>query len=208
MRKIAFALSLIGLMAWVPVGRAQSATPVSSGTTVASASVLLTFFMHNEPDGTSMLDLAVLWRGSPGWFTAGSPGGRSGGGSSTALPDGRSGPEMHFIAVDALRLEARFDPVTRRAQIQDQVIPLENVNLILVDDVDGAGGPGVADMWWIGPRFQEPVVGIETLVRRSPELLPFLRCDDRFPDQPQHPPIEVEIRQQMTELTCARLQGR
>src|SRR5688500_12583693 len=85
--------------------RAQSDGPLSSGTMRVSASVVMTTLGHKDADGTATLDVAVFWRGTPGWFTAGDPGGQSGGGRSTRLPDGRRGPETHFIGVGGLRLE-------------------------------------------------------------------------------------------------------
>ena len=51
--------------------RAQSAGTMSSGTIRVSASVVVTTIGHNDADGTSTLDVAVFWRGTPGWFTAG-----------------------------------------------------------------------------------------------------------------------------------------
>ena len=77
----------------------QSAGTVSSGTIRVSASVVVTTIWHHEADGTSTLDVAVFWRGTPGWFTAGDPGRQSGGATSTGLPDGRPGPETHFIVL-------------------------------------------------------------------------------------------------------------
>ena len=55
------------------------------------------------------------------------------------------------------------------------------------------------------PGFPGGFVDIATIVQRHPALFPFLRCDARFPDQPQHSPIEVATWRQMTDLTCARL---
>jgi hypothetical protein len=185
--------------------RAQSARTMSSGTIRVSASVVVTTIAHSEADGTSTLDVAVFWRGTPGWFTAGEPSGQSGGGSSIGLSDGRPGLETHFIAVDGLRLEVQFDPGTGSVQIQDQSISPQSGNVILVDEVDGVAGPRIVDTLRVEPRFPSGFVDIDAVVRGHPALLPFLRCDARFPDQPQHSPIELAIWRQMTTLTCARL---
>jgi hypothetical protein len=184
--------------------RAQSAGTVSNDTRV-SASVVVTTIGHNEADGTSTLDVAVFWRGTPGWFTAGDPGGQSGGATSTGLSDGRRGPETHFIGVGGLRLEVQFDPGTGRVRIQDQSILSQSRNVILVDEVDGAAGPRIVETMRVEPRFPGGSVDIDTLVRRHPTLFPFLRCEARFPDQPQHKAIEVAMWRQMTDLTCGRL---
>jgi hypothetical protein len=146
--------------------RAQSARTMSSGTIRVSASVVVTTIAHNEADGTSTLDVAVFWRGTPGWFTAGDPGGQSGGATSTGLLDGRPGPETHFIGVGGLRLEMQFDPETGRVRIQDQSISLQSGNVILVDEVDGAAGPRIVETIRVEPRFPGGFVDIDTVVRR------------------------------------------
>jgi len=178
---------------------------MSSGTFRVSASVVVTTIWHNEADGTSTLDVAVFWRGTPGWFTAGDPREQSGGGTSTGLTDGRPGPMTEFISVGGLRLEMQFEPGTGRVRIQDQNISSQNANVILVDEVDGAAGPRIVEMVRVEPRVSGRFVDIDTVVRRHPAVFPFLRCDAGFPDQPQHSPIEVAVWRQMTDLTCARL---
>jgi hypothetical protein len=187
--------------------RGQSAGTISSGTTRVSASVTVTTFSHHEADGTATLDAAVFWRGTPGWFTAAEPGELSDGATSAGLTDGRPSPATHVIGVGSLRLEVRFDPVTGGVRIQDRSLAPQGGNVILVDEVDGAAGPRIVETMGVESRFAGGYVNIETLVRRHPALLPFLRCDARFPDQPQHSPIEVAIWRQMTDLTCARLQN-
>lgn len=196
---------LLAVAAAIGGGAPARAQSVGSMSLRVSASVVVTTIAHNEADGTSILDVAVFWRGTPGWFTAGDPGGQSGGWTSTGLPDGRPGPEIHFIGVDGLRLEVQFDPATDRVRIQDQSISSQSANVILVDDVDGTAGPRIVETMRVEPRFPGRFVDIDTVVRRHPALFPFLRCEMRFPDQPQHSPIEVATWRQMTDVTCARL---
>jgi hypothetical protein len=93
-------------------------------------------------------------------------------------------------------------------RIQDQSISPQSGNVILVDEVDGAAGPRIVETMRVEPRFPGGFVDIDTVVRRHPALLPFLRCDARFPDQPQHSPIEIAMWRHMTDLTCARLPRR
>jgi hypothetical protein len=198
-------LSLIGLAPFAVDG-AQS-IGASSGTSHVTASVVITWIADRDPAGVPLLDLAVLWRGAPGWFTAGDPNAQSGGGTSSGLPDGRRGPESHFIAVSGLRLEMKFDPSTSRAQIQDEIISVKDANVILVDEVDSATGPRIVGRVLIDTRFPDSQVDIEAIVRRAPELFSYLRCEEPFPDQPQRPPIEMTMRQQMMDLMCARLRA-
>ena len=200
-------LAVAALFGCGAAARAQSAGTMSSGTIRVSASVVVTTIGHNEADGTSTLDVAVFWRGTPGWSTAGEPGGLSGGGTSTGLPDGRPGPLTHFIGVGGLRLEVQFDPGTGGVRIQDQSISSRSGNVILVDEVDSAAGPRIVETMRMEPRLPGGLVDIDTVVRRHPALFAFLRCDARLPDQPQHAPIEVAMWRQITDLTCARLRN-
>jgi hypothetical protein len=199
------ALSAIGIACSSVGGRAQ--TSMSSGTTMLSASVLVTWMVHSEADGASVLDVAVFWRGAPGWFTVGDPNSRSGGGSSSGLPDGRRGPETHFIAVGSLKLEVTFDPAARSAKVQGETMSTDDANVILVDDVDSPAGPRIVSTMLVDARSSNSPVNIEAVVARTPALVPFLRCDARFPNQPQRPRIEAETTQQIADLICARLTG-
>jgi hypothetical protein len=178
---------------------------MSSGTIRVSASVVVTTIGHNDSDGTSTLDVAVFWRGTPGWFTAGDPGAQSGGATSAGLPNGRPGPQTHFVGVGGLSLQVQFDPGTGRVRIQDQTISSQSGNVILVDEVDGAAGPRIVETIRVEPQFRGGNVDVDAVVRRHPALFAFLRCESRFPDQPQHSPIEVAMWRQMTDLACARL---
>jgi hypothetical protein len=185
--------------------RGQAAGPMSSSTLRVSASVVATTIWHTQPDGTSTLDVTVFWRGTPGWSTAADPGALSNGGTSAGLGDGRPATATHYIGVGDLRLEVQFDPVTGRVRIQDQSISSQSANVILVDEVDSTAGPRIVETMRVESRFPGGFVDIDTVVRRHPALLPFLRCDARYPNQRQHSPIEVERWRQITDLTCARL---
>src|ERR1041384_3212437 len=118
MRPVASLLLAVAVViAFAASANAPSAGSMSSR---VSASVVVTTIAHNEPDGTSTLDVAVFWRGTPGWFTAGDPGRQSVGGTSTSLLNGRPGLQNQFIRVGGLTLEMQFDPGTGRVRIQDQ----------------------------------------------------------------------------------------
>jgi hypothetical protein len=62
----------------------------------------------------------------------------------------------------------------------DQGVSLKETNVVLVDFVDSAGGPTIVDRRWIDPAPpQQGVSGdaIAAVVKRSPELFDYLRCD-------------------------------
>jgi hypothetical protein len=196
----AIAVPLILMTFSLSMGRAQPpGVRAASGSGVVSPAVVATWFTHREPAGGWALELLVLWRGTPGWFMAGGGSGGSGGGSSPpSAVEGQRGPEVQRLFFGGLRLEVRFDPVTGTAQIQDEVIALQGVNVILVDEVDSARGLRIAGTEWVDPQLPESPVQIEAVVRRSPELFSFLRCDTQLPD-PQA--------QSMLDLRCAQMRG-
>jgi len=90
-------------------------------------------------------------------------------------------------------------------RIRDRPISSQSGNVILVDEVDGVAGPRIVETIRVEARFPGQNVDVDTIVRRHRALFPFLRCDARFPDQPQHSAIEVAMWREMTGLTCARL---
>lgn len=63
-----------------------------------------------------------------------------------------------------------------------QVVGLGDSNVLLVDDVDGATGPKIVDSVRVEPLFEQSGNGVDALVRQSPELVEFLRCDDAMAD--------------------------
>lgn len=66
-------------------------------------------------------------------------------------------------------------------------------NVILLDEVDGAGGVQVLAAVTVDPQFAESI-GIVDLVRRSRQLVEFLRCDSKMFDS---------NRQQILDRVCA-----
>jgi hypothetical protein len=136
------------------------------------------------------VELIVLWRGSPGWFSRGSGSGTSSRGSTASFHSS--------IRYGGLDLQLEFEPNTRVAQIQGNAIQLRDDNVILVDNVDVAGGPTVVGALRVDPELPLADNGyprIEPVLRRSPEIVTFLQCDARLPDQRVQAVIETVCRQ-------------
>jgi len=153
------------------------ATATSSGTRVISPVALVTWVATYGNDGVHALDLIVLWRGSPGWFSRGSGSGTSSGGSMASFHS--------TIRYGGLELQLEFESKTRIAQIQGKPVQLHDNNVILVDDVDVTGGPSVVGTLRVDPSLPIADNGyprIEAVLRRSEEIVSFLRCDARMPD--------------------------
>jgi hypothetical protein len=106
------------------------------------------------------LDLLVLWRGTVAW-----------------LPSPVEGPgypnRVHAVSVQGRRLELRIDE-NNIAHIQDQSIPLQGANVLMLDDVDGM--VRVAGTLSVDPQLNltgsDPIMGIVT---NTPVLADFVK---------------------------------
>jgi hypothetical protein len=174
----------------LPPDRVPPPGAMSSGNGVLSGSVAGGWFVRAEPGGALSLDLLVLWRGSPGWPLQRSLGG-SGGGSSGS----RRGMTVRY---GDRSFYAAFDTGPRRYQIEDDIKPLGDDNVVLVDDVDSASGLRVVKTLRVDPAMSAGV-RIDEVIARSPELVAYLRCDANVPDARQ---------QTMVDILCSRYRGR
>ena len=159
---------------------------------VASPTVVASWVSHeNYADGRGTT-LLVLWRGTPGWFSKGGRGGGSGsgGGSGGGAGAGRSGSWAYeYVARGGLTFMMEFDYDKRIVRILNQEISLEETNVVLVDFVDSANGPTIVGSRWVDPAPPEqpsPVDPIAAVVKRTPELFEYLRCDLSLPDPPMN----------------------
>ena len=117
-----------------------------------------------------MLDLLILWRGAAGWLQT-AP---SQGGANQSLVEAGGYPmRVHAVSVHGKRLELRVE--NNVARIQDQAIPLQGVNVLMLDNVDGST-IRVAGTTWVDPQLLTAASDpIATLVARSPLLTDFVR---------------------------------
>jgi len=159
---------------------------------VLSPTVVGAVFTHRDAAGSNALDLLVLWRGSPGWHLKGDGHGSSSGGGPTP---GRRGTSVRY---GGLVLHALFDGAKRLCQIEGKDVPLNDHNVVLVDEVDSTSGPRVLKTLRIDPALPEPP-RMEIAIRRSPELVSYLRCDLKLPDARQ---------QTMMDIICGHVIGR
>jgi hypothetical protein len=146
---------------------------MSTGTRPYSAGVAITTFVRGTRSvaDPGTLVLMVLWRGEPGWYLKDGPhGGRGGGSGNSAYTIFQSG---------GLALRADLSETPRQVRIQDQPVTLTpaDANVILVDGVDSANGPTVVNSLSIDPSMPGGEVHLESVLRRSPDIVAFLKCD-------------------------------
>jgi hypothetical protein len=191
----------------------------TSSSLPVSPSVMATVMTRVAQDGKGELELLVLWRGRPGWMRSGGgdsswASGSGGGGSmgGGAMPATRSA----WLTQGGVRLEVRFEPQSRKLWIQDRDVALNDDNAVLVDEVDSPNGPRVARTLRIDSAFEATRVAVppgtasrgpgaqarmmpppvQEFIRRSPELVEFLRCD-------VVPPGLSAYEQQVFEMWCS-----
>ena len=170
----------------------------SSGTAPVSPSVMATELVSVDASGRGTLQFLILWRGTPGWFMRGGGGSSSGGGGS--MGPGSAMMHSEWISQGGVNLALRFDATARKMWIQDKELVLDDANVVLVDAVDSPAGPQVVRTLRIDPEYEttmEPIpyaipgresqmrprpVRVQTFIRRSPELIEFLRCNTPLPN--------------------------
>src|SRR5688500_11061362 len=164
----------------------------SGGSRLVSPAVVATWIARTEPRGLPELELLVLWRGTPGWHLRAAT---SGGTSRVSSQSGGGGHEgglhVHHLSFGGIDLSLEFDQRKRVARMQGKVVELASANVILVDEVDGAYGPRIERTLQVDPAFPESPARVEEIVRRSPELFSFLRCDAKLQDPKMQPMIDA-----------------
>lgn len=189
-----------------PSGSISTQCGTQSSQQVVSGVVMASWVARVERDGTRTLAFIVLWRGSPGWFARGSRGGGSGGGNCrlyhSTINRGDLQLQVEFDSETRLVTisQAPLDPQTGLAAIQKKEIELRDQNVVLVDGVDEAKGPRIVGTLRVDstlPPGDSPLWLGETL-RRSQEIVSFLKCDTRMADP---------LAQKMAEIVCASVLG-
>jgi hypothetical protein len=187
-----------------PLVLAQMPGPVGCGTNIISSTVVSIYCGHREGDD-EMLDLLVLWRGTPGWFNRAGGRGSSGGSSGVGAGRGTKGFAYQYSTYGDITIGVDLNFDANTAKIGEEVFALDSVNIVFIDGVGEPGGGRVYDTRWIEPKL--PLVGDPNVLiaQRSREVVNYLRCDIPMP-APQTttrmPPIPVPL----VITVCERLQ--
>lgn len=153
-------------------GRAGHA--VMSAAPRVSPSVLATWYTSRDARNTR-LDLMVLWRGQVEWHRVGV---RTDGteGTCPGTEDRCPGLVHDRFRIGELELEVILDRLTRTARILGEEIALEDTNVVLVDRIDGVGGPPtVVGRLSIPGDLASLHLDASTLVRSDARLSAFAR---------------------------------
>jgi len=187
--------ALLIFLAATPGWAVPAHSSFETGSRVVSPAVVATCILRKNPDGTSQLELLVLWRGNPGWFMRSDSEESSSHGSVRASVDDKE-VFAEQLSYGALRLEWEYDRGKHTLRVQDHDVSVKSYNVILVDEVDAADGAQIAGSLDVDPSFAGEPAGVEAIVRRSPEIYSFLRCDATVADA---------YTQSAIEAMCARM---
>ena len=146
----------------------------SSGNGTLSPAAVGGWFVHRDPTGAVYLDLLVVWRGSAGWMLNLTSGASSGGGMS----DSRRGMTLHY---GDRSFYAALNTIPRTVEIDDRTLPLNDDNVVLVDDVDAPSGLHVVKTLRVDSKLSD-AHRVDEAIARSPELVSYLRCDLKLSD--------------------------
>ena len=168
------------------LGLQQERESSSCQSDIVSSTVVSSFCGHHEGEA-QVLDLLILWRGTPGWFHGKSTGRRGGGGSRVVGGTKGIVSQSTYYGDVAIAFEANFD--SRVANVAQSTVKLDHVNTIVADNIDGNWR--ITGTRWTDPRL--PLVGDWNLAlaRRSPEFVRDLRCEIPMPASPPLPQLGI-----------------
>ena len=92
------------------------------------------------------------------------------------------GRYQQTITQGGFKFTLEYDSSKRVAVVNGKTIDLQDDNVVLVDDVDAAAGPRVTDTMRVDYRMPRSAGQIGLVLRASPEIMSFLRCDAKAPD--------------------------
>ena len=158
----------------------MAVTPSRTNATVpVSSSVVAMYIAARVEPGMERLELLVLWRGEPGWF---SRAGVSSGGAGGLI----DGYRVHSRFGET-EIEAVLDQRTETATVLGQRLDLRHANVVLIDGV----GTQPAVVGTLGLQAQVLVTPGTMLLDRLPaivfaqqEIRAFLRCETAAPGRP------------------------
>lgn len=149
-------------------------SPLAGSMQMMSPAVVASWVTERPAGDSEHLRLLVLWRGTPGWFLR--PGGSSVTGQQAA------GRYQQTVVQGGVTFTLEYDSPTRTAIVDGKAVKVEDRNVVFVDDVDSAAGPRVTGTMRIESRMPGSAGQIGLLLRDSPEIKTFLRCDATSPD--------------------------
>lgn len=189
-RRVKFALVILALVMGAPVAQMQfggGSGTGSTGSRAVSPSAVAAIWSHDDPDHASVLEMLVLMRGAPGWYTAEGPG-RNGydyatnSARSTNHAFATTGGVTVAIDSDSTVPNKRLTVTVHLATVYDQPFAPDSLNVVLVDKAD-TGSP-IVQTERIDPRLTGTGDALMRAIRNTPDLQNFIQCPAPLPPRP------------------------
>jgi hypothetical protein len=164
-----FALASVFLISPVDLPAQFVSGSRSAFVTVISPAVVASWRTFDNHAGVTT-SLLVLWRGTPGWF-----------GRDIAPSTSNSGATNQGFTYGEHEFTIHYDDEAATATVVKRQFSLKAVNVVLVDNVDGAAGPVIFASKWVapGPAAIRGTIGdpAADIIMRASDLYAYLRCD-------------------------------
>jgi hypothetical protein len=143
----------------------------------------------------------VLWRGTPGWGTGTHRDRTGGGGDGTISIDLNRG---------SLSLALWLSPATHQARLQNRLesVP-DGTNVLFIDNADGPR-PAIVRTLSVdigSANFDFRKGSIAPLLKSSPEIVEYLRCDLEAPIPPAHSEDVAKLMAKLSKGFCDQIKS-
>jgi len=135
-------------------------------TQVMSPTVVASWYVQQETDGSNRLLLLVLWRGTPAWWRQ--PG-----------CIGSCGTTDYTVQYGPVQLSLRYDSARASVTVNGRDIALRGDNVLYMDSVDAPGGARFLRTSHIEPHIPGAGGQIGTMLGNSHEILDYMQCGAR-----------------------------
>jgi hypothetical protein len=159
----------------------------TTGSRSVSPTTVAAIWSHETPDRTVILELLVLMRGSPGWYTASGPGEngyilRMIGAHSTNHTFATTGSITVAVDSDSSVPNKKLTVTATLATVFDQLLPPDSFNVVLVDGADTTTPTVQTEL--VDVRLGGEGDALTRAIRNTPGLLNFIQCDVAPPPLP------------------------
>ncbi len=147
--------------------------PVKGGSAANLSDRAQFYAYYSGQADNATIELVVVLRGQPGWARPGSGTVRESAGP--IFIDERV-PVQHSLTIGSKHFEYTYQPSDRTLQIGETRYPLDGANVVVIDRVDGVGGPPTVVCRLKFEMTGKPnAMALSDSLRRMPELQEFIR---------------------------------
>jgi hypothetical protein len=178
------------------------------GSRGVSTTAVAAIWSHDDPDHTHVLELLVLMRGAPGWYSSSGPGTNGysfniSSGHSTNHAFATTGSVTVAIDSDSAITNKKLMVTSHLTTVFDQQFAPDSLNVVLVD---GADTPApIVQTELINPQLAGEGDALAQAIRSTPDLLNFIQCDAVPRPLPPNADLRLRASQAMATTFCRQM---